>query len=199
MSEAKTLLQMAGAPQRPAALSESALVMIDCQCEYVDGVLALPGVEPALAECAKVLARARAVNVPIVHVQHKGQPGGLFDPEADSFTIAAPAAAETGEVCVTKELPNAFAGTELTDVLRETGRKTVIFAGFMTHMCISSSVRAATDLGFGATVVGDACATRDLPDGKGGVVSAADLHRASLAALSDRFAIIVPDAAVLAD
>lgn len=199
MSEAKTLLQMAGAPQQPAALSESALVMIDCQCEYVDGVLALPGVGPALAECAKVLARARAVNVPIVHVQHKGQPGGLFDPEAVSFTIAAPAAPETGEVCVTKALPNAFAGTELTDVLRGTGRKTVIFAGFMTHMCISSSVRAATDLGFGATVVGDACATRDLPDGKGGVVSAADLHRASLAALSDRFAIIVPGAAALAD
>ena len=67
----------------------------------------------------------------------------------------------------------------------------------MTHMCISSSVRAATDLGFGATVVGNACATRDLPDGAGGVVSAQELHRASLAALSDRFAIVVPDAAAL--
>ena len=57
MSEARTLLQMAGAPQQPAPLSESALVMIDCQCEYVSGTLALPGVEPALAECADPLGQ----------------------------------------------------------------------------------------------------------------------------------------------
>ncbi len=199
MSEAKTLLQMAGAPQHPAPLSESALVMIDCQCEYVTGTLTLPGVEPALAECAQVLARARARGVPIVHVQHKGQPGGLFDPEASSFEIAEPAAPEKNEARVTKLLPNAFAGTELAGILRDYGRKTVIFAGFMTHMCISSSVRAATDLGFGATVVGNACATRDLPDGTGGVVSANELHRATLAALADRFAIVIPDAAALTD
>lgn len=197
MSETKTLLQMAGAPQQPAPLSASALVMIDCQCEYVNGTLTLPGVEPALAECAQVLARARAGGVPIVHVQHKGQPGGLFDPEATSFEIAGPAAPDQGEARVTKLLPNAFSGTELADILRGYGRKTVIFAGFMTHMCISSSVRAATDLGFGATVVGKACATRDLPDGTGGVVSAEELHRATLAALADRFAIVVPDAAAL--
>ena len=195
--EAKTLLQMAGAPADPAPLGQSALVMIDCQCEYVDGGLALPGVAPALAECAKVLSRARAGGVPIVHVQHKGQPGGLFDPEGAKFPIATPAAPETNEAVVTKALPNAFAGTELADLLRESGRKTIIFAGFMTHMCISSSVRAATDLGYGATVVGNACATRDLPDGAGGVVTAAELHRASLAALSDRFATVVPDAAAL--
>lgn len=199
MSEAKTLLQMAGAPQQPAPLSECALVMIDCQCEYVNGTLTLPGVEPALAECAQVLARARAGNVPIVHVQHKGQPGGLFDPGAASFEIAGPAAPEQGETRVTKGLPNAFAGTELAGILHKTGRKTVIFAGFMTHMCISSSVRAATDLGFGATVVGNACATRDLPDGRGGVVTADELHRATLAALADRFAIVIGSAAALTD
>ena len=198
MSEAKTLLQMAGAPQQPAPLSESALVMIDCQCEYVNGALALPGVEPALGECAEVLTRARAGGVPIVHVQHKGQPAGLFDPEASSFEIAEPAAPNQGEARVTKGMPNAFAGTDLASILLATERKTIIFAGFMTHMCISSSVRAATDLGFGATVVGNACATRDLPDGAGGVVSADELHRATLAALADRFAIVVSDANALA-
>jgi len=52
-------------------------------------------------------------------------------------------------------------------------------------------VRAALDLGFKSTVVADACATRDLPDPLGGAaVAAADLHRASLIALADRFAII---------
>ncbi len=74
----------------------------------------------------------------------------------------------------------------------------MIFAGFMTHMCVSSTIRAAVDLGYGAAVVAEACATRDLPDGQGGVVAVADLHRAELAALADRFAIVVANAAALA-
>ena len=62
-----------------------------------------------------------------------------------------------------------------------------------------AAVRAAVDLGFGCTVVAGACATRDLPDGQGGVIAAGPLHRAELAALADRFAIVVPDSAALID
>ena len=182
MTEARTLLQMAGAPSSPPPLDRSALVMIDCQREYVDGKVPLAGVEGA----------------PGIHVLHKGRAGGLFDPDTAAFRLADPAAPEAGEPSITKALPNAFAGTELDAMLRETGRESVIFAGFMTHMCVSSTVRAAVDLGHGAVVVAAACATRDLPDGRGGVVTAAELHRAELAALSDRFAIIVPDASALA-
>jgi hypothetical protein len=66
-----------------------------------------------------------------------------------------------------------------------------VVGGFMTHMCVSSTVRAALDLGYGCTVVGNACATRDLLDCQGEVVSAAELHRAELAALGDRFAVVI--------
>jgi nicotinamidase-related amidase len=197
MSEAKTLLEMAGAPNTPPPLDQSVLVMIDCQREYVDGKVPLVGVDRALAECADLLARARGAGAPVVHVQHKGRAGGLFDPDTAAYRIADAAAPEADERCLTKGLPNAFVGTELDEVLRETGRKSVIFAGFMTHMCVSSSVRAAVDLGYGAVVVDAACATRDQPDGAGGVVPAAELHRAELAALADRFAIVVPNAVAL--
>ncbi len=193
----KTLLEMAGAPSTPAPLDESLLVMIDCQREYVDGALPLAGVEAALAACADVLAVARGGGVPVVHIQHKGRAGGLFDPDGDAFAIADAAAPRPGEVILNKGLPNAFAGTELGEVVRGTGRKTLIVAGFMTHMCVSSTVRAAVDLGYGATVVAAACATRDLPDGVGGVITADALHRAELAALADRFAIVIPNAAAL--
>lgn len=64
----------------------------------------------------------------------------------------------------------------------------------MTHMCVSTTARAALDLGYRSTVVASACATRDLPDALGGVVDAKTVHRAALAALGDRFAIIAPDA-----
>jgi nicotinamidase-related amidase len=67
----------------------------------------------------------------------------------------------------------------------------------MTHLCISSTVRAALDFGYGCTVVAAATGTRDLPDGQGGVVDAVSLQRAELAALADRFAVVVPNAAAL--
>ena len=200
MSTPKTLLQMAGAPATPAALSDSVVVMIDAQEEYLRGALKLPAVEPALSEGAALLARARDAGRPVVHVQHKGKPGGgIFDTENGTFDIAEAVAPVEGEIRIEKGLPNAFAGTDLDAKLKELGAKKLIVAGFMTHMCVSSTVRAALDLGYGCTVVGAACATRDLPDGQGGVVSHEDLHRAELAALSDRFAIIADRAADLPD
>ena len=74
--------------------------------------------------------------------------------------------------------------------LPEIGRKDVILAGLMTHMCISSTARAGLDLGYRITVDADSCATRDLPDGRGGAIAAATIHDVALAELSDRFAII---------
>ena len=187
----KTLLQMAGAPLEPGKFSESAVVIIDAQNEYVNGKLPLVGVNPALHNIAILLKSARAAGAPIIHIQHKGRAGGLFDPGADAFKLAPQAASAAGEAIVEKPLPNAFAQTNLQELVAKTGRKQLIIAGFQTHMCISSTVRAALDLGYRTTVVSDAAATRDLPDPTGGPAFAADtLHRAALAGLADRFAIV---------
>ncbi len=191
MSAPKTLLQMAGAPLEPSRFSESAIVVIDAQNEYVNGKLPLSGIDAALDNIAILLKAARAAGSPIIHVQHKGRAGGLFDPGADAFKLAPQAASENGEGIVEKPLPNAFAQTNLQDLLAKTGRKSLIVAGFQTHMCISSTVRAALDLGYRTTVIADAAATRDLPDPTGGpALSATELHRAALAGLADRFAIV---------
>lgn len=184
---------MSGASLAPPALSEAAVLVIDAQNEYVDGALALPGVEAALAQIAGLLERARQAGAPVVHVAHKGKPGGAFDRAAARGQIAQVASPVAGEPVVEKGLPNGFAGTDLNDRLRGTGRNSLIVTGFMTHMCVSSTVRAALDLGFSSTVVAAAAATRALPLPGGGVIQAADLHAASLAALGDRFAVIAPD------
>jgi len=197
MTAPRTLLEMAGASPAPHPLSQSAVVMIDAQREYLDGRLPLSGIEDALAEGARLLFAARAAGAPVIHVVHKGRPGGLFDPQSPSFEIAPMVAAIEGEPRVEKALPNAFAGTDLKEKLEAGGRKSLIVAGFMTHMCVSSTVRAALDLGYGCTLVADACATRDLPDGSGGTLAAAELHRAELAALADRFAVVVQSAEAL--
>jgi nicotinamidase-related amidase len=190
MSPAKTLLQLAGADLRPPSLADATLVIIDAQNEYLDGKLALPGAVPALAALARLLGRAREAGAPVVHVQHKGRPGGLFDLEARGGAIIEAAQPVGSEAVLHKPLPNAFAQTELDATLKRLGRSQIVFAGFMTHMCVSSTARAALDLGYKATVAADATATRDLPDPMGGTISADALQRAALAALADRFAIV---------
>jgi nicotinamidase-related amidase len=196
----KTLLEMAGVTPAPSSLSKAALVVIDAQREYVDGKLPLAGIAKALAEIAALIARARKAGAPIIHVQHKGRAGGLFDPAGPGYPISDEAAPAGGETVIQKSLPNAFAGTELKAALDAAGRKEIILAGFATHMCIEATARAATDLGLKSTVVAAATATRDLPDAlTGQAIPAADVHRNALTALADRFATIVPDAKSLPD
>jgi nicotinamidase-related amidase len=193
MSSPKTLLQMAGADPNPPPLSQSVLVIIDAQNEYLDGKLALPGVRPAVEALSRLLARARTAGTPVVHVAHRGKPGGLFDRTARNGAIIDAVAPTPGEPVIEKPLPNAFAQTELHKILQDLGSRPLLIAGFMTHMCVSSTARAALDLGFKTAIAADAAATRDLPDPMGGgVISAAELHRAALAELADRFATVAP-------
>ena len=190
MTAAKTLMQLAGIDLTPPRLGDSCLVLIDIQNEYLAGPLALPDAKPAIARAAALLARARESGTAIIHIAHKGAPGSLFDRSAERGAIVAPPKPRPGEIVIEKQLPNAFAGTDLNAQLAATGRKELVLAGFMTHMCISSTARAALDLGFRTTIDADSCATRDLPDGTGGTIAAKLIHDVALAELSDRFAII---------
>ena len=61
-------------------------------------------------------------------------------------------------------------------------------------MCISATARSATDHGFRATVVADACATRPLPGALGGVIPAAQVHDTALAEIADGFNVVVRNA-----
>ncbi len=190
MSTPKTLLEMAGADLSPSALGQSAVVVIDAQNEYLDGKLALPGAQPAVDAIAHLLAKAREAGAPVIHIAHKGRAGGLFDREGHGGAIIGAVRPSGSESVIEKPLPNSFAQTSLDAELKALGRTSLVIAGFMTHMCVSSTARAALDLGYRVTIPGDAAATRDLPDPFGGVIAADALHRAALAELADRFAII---------
>jgi len=190
MAEAKTLLHLTGADLSPAKIRDACLVLIDMQNEYLKGPIAVHEPDAAIANAARLLASSRKNGAPVFHIAHKGRPGGLFDRSAERGQIVAGLPPERDEAVVEKGLPNAFAGTDLHALLSATGRKNIILGGFMTHMCISSTARGALDLGYRVTIDASACGTRDLPDGRGGVVSAATLHDIALIELSDRFAII---------
>lgn len=197
MAEQKpqTLLAMSGFKLEATHLKDSVLVIIDAQREYVDGRLPLDGIDASIKEAALLLERARKAGTPVIHIVHKGKSGGaLFNPDGPYFEIVGALAPKPDETIIKKTLPNAFANTNLEETLARIGRKNLIVIGYMTHMCVSSTVRAAIDRGYRSTIVAKATATRDLPAPGGGVVSAQSLQSASLAALADRFAAVVQSA-----
>jgi nicotinamidase-related amidase len=195
---ARTLLSLAGREPVLPKLEDSALVLIDYQNDYLAGPLQLPDAAKAIATAERVLMAARVKGTRIFHVLHKGSPGSLFDRSAWGGQPIEQLAPAVGETVIEKSRPSSFFETDLAEHLGGAGTS-VIFMGFMTHMCVSTTVRAALDYGYAAMVVADACATRDLPTRHGIVVPAHVLHEAELAALGDRFAGIFTAAEILGE
>ncbi|KAA0095200.1 cysteine hydrolase [Mycolicibacterium sp. P1-18] len=194
-----TLRTLSELPSTPAPLAESTLVLIDCQNTYTQGVMELEGVQAALDETAALLDRARSAGIPIIHVQHSDGPGSLYDLEGETGAIVTRVAPRDGEVVVTKQYPNSFVETDFDDRLKAVGASNLVIAGFMTHMCVNSTARGAFNAGYAPTVVAAATATRSLPGVGGEDVAAAALQSASLAALSDLFAVVVADGSAIPD
>lgn len=198
MTEHPTLRALTGLPAEPTSLADQTLILIDCQNTYTRGVMELDGVQAALDEAAALLDRARSAGIPIIHIQHDAGPGSPYDVTADIGAIVDRVAPREMEPVVVKNYPNSFVGTDLDDLLGERQSKNLLLAGFMTHMCVNSTARGAFSLGYSPTVVAAATATRPLP-ALGTEVASADMQAASLAAMADLFAVVVPDSAALPD
>ena len=141
-----------------------------------------------------MLKRFRAAGRPVIHIMHDAGPGTPYDVSAPIGQIADIVAPIEGETVVVKNYPSAFEKTALDAELKRLGVKNVIYAGFMTHMCVNSTTRASFN-GYANTVVAGATATRSIPNpATGKDVLAESLQDASLSALGDMFAVVVPKA-----
>ncbi|MEK6309896.1 MAG: cysteine hydrolase family protein [Curtobacterium sp.] len=173
-----------------------ALLLVDVQLDYFPGgAFPLVGPEAAARAGGAVLEHFRASGEDVVHVFHTAT-----EPDAGFFVPGAPGTAfhpavepRAGEAVVEKHEPNSFIGTGLEQLLRDRGVSEVVVLGMMTSMCIDSTVRAASELGFTCTVVADACAAPDLSSGAV-TVPGASVHTAFLAALDGSFATVVESA-----
>lgn len=189
----QTLREVTGMGFKHASLKDSALVMVDCQNTYREGVMQLTNVEPAILEAQKLLNQARTLGIPIIHIQHDAGPGTPYDIRARIGAIADEVAPQNGEAVVVKQYPNAFWHTPLETQLKSLNIEHIVLAGFMTHMCINSTARGAFNLGFKPTVVANACATRSLVGPQGKVIDAQTMHDSALAAIRDLFVVVVDD------
>ena len=170
-----------------------ALVVVDVQNDYFPaGAHPLAEPEAATANVRRLLDAFRASGEPLVHVQHVWDaPDAVFmRPGTRGIEIHDTVAPLAGEQVVRKTHPNSFLETPLADTLRAAGVDHVVICGMMTSMCVDATARAACDLGFGVTIVADACATCDL-EFAGETIPARQIHGAFLAALRDGYGAVV--------
>lgn len=187
-----TLRQLNGFDETPATLADSTLILVDYQNTYTQGVMELTGWQPALDAATELLTKARESGATVIHVINDGGVGTPYDITADIGRIHPAVAPTPDEKVIVKTVPNAFVDTDLGAAIDAAGHKSVVIAGFMTHMCVTFTTEGAFLRGNTPTVVADACATRAL-----GNVTADQIHAAALATLTDLYAVVVPTSASL--
>ena len=188
------------ANQAPLSLDRPVLLIIDIQNFYFEGGrIPLSGPIEASLEAKAILGAFRAKKLPVVHIQH--MPKGIEKFEAGKtdaqYAIHPNVAPAAGETIIVKHYANSFRETDLADILKKLGAKTLVITGMQTHMCVEAATRHGADLGYDIVLVDDACATRDLKHGAT-VVPAKAVHAAVLAAMNGTYAKVATTADVLA-
>jgi nicotinamidase-related amidase len=131
-------------------------------------------VEAALAGMGHLLQACREAGLPVIHIRTAGRlpdgrdlsrktraqgiSSGRDNPEAELMPAVAP---RPDEIVLDKPGSGAFTGTGLDELLRNLGIEHVILGGVSYDGAVESSIRSATDRGYGLVLVPDACATFD--------------------------------------
>jgi nicotinamidase-related amidase len=163
-----------------------ALLIIDIQNDYFKGGKnPLNGPEEAAENAKKILDKFRNDKLPVIYIQHiaLSPAATFFLPDtkgAEIYDLIKPA---DGEKIFVKHFPNSFRETGLHEYLRSMNISELVICGMMTHMCVDATVRAAKDFGYECTLIGDACATKDMPI-YDEVVKSECIHKSFLAALN---------------
>lgn len=166
------------------------LLIIDIQNDYFEG-----GKNPlnnsiqACEQAKNILEKFRKEQWPVVHIQHVSSRSDatFFLPHTQGVEIHSYVKPKDEETVIIKNFPNSFINTDLQDTLKKLKVDELVICGMMTHMCVDATTRAAKDLGYSCTLIGDACATRNL-EIKGEKIQAKEVQNSFLAALSYYYA-----------
>ncbi|MDY6800533.1 MAG: cysteine hydrolase family protein [Bacteroidota bacterium] len=160
---------------------KTALLIIDIQKFYFPkGSVPLVNPEEAAMNASELLNEFRSQKLTIIHIRHNASTGGNIHP------LVMP---HENEKVISKNKANAFVDTDLLDYLNNNKITDLVICGMQTHMCVEAATRAASDLGFKCTVIGDACATRDLKYADK-TIKAIDVHYSTLSSLNRTYATI---------
>ncbi len=122
--------------------------------------------ESVLANCARLLAGCRILDVPVLVSEQ--YPRGLGETVESIRSLASDA--EIAE----KITFSCLRDRELTERIAESGRDTLLVAGMEAHVCVTQTVLDALDRGYHVQVAADAVGSRS-PDNR--VVALARMAR----------------------
>lgn len=108
-----------------------------------------------LTRVNNILARARQSNIPVIYVEVQR---GERTKETEIHPAVSP---KSGELVLTKNGTGPFASTNLDEILKKKGIKTLILMGISTSGCVLSTVRCAADMDYQLIVLSDCCGDRD--------------------------------------
>jgi len=170
----------------------NALIVIDMQNDYYPGGrMELDHIMEAHANTVALITYARDKGMPVFFVRHIAEENAPFFAKGTTgVNLYSDLPVAQSDTIITKHYPNSFRKTALKEELDKHGITDLLICGAMTHMCIDTTVRAAFDLGYRVTLVGDACATRSLTH-KSATVKSEQVQTVFLSALDGTFAEVV--------
>lgn len=136
--------------------ARTAVIAMDFQVGIVGSVARDP--DGTVARAATVLEAARAADIPIIFVQHRGGRFEADTPDAGWLPTLAP---QPDERLLVKRKAGSFSTTALDVTLRELGRDTLVLMGVATSGCVLSTVRWGADINYTLVVIKDACDDAD--------------------------------------
>ncbi len=135
---------------------KQALLVIDVQ----NGVVATSWHrDDVVANCARLVERARANDVPVIWIQHESEE---LPRDSDAWQLVPELVPTEGELHVYKEYSDSFADTNLRSIVDDLGIGHLIIAGAQTNACVRATTYRAAGEGFDVTLVADAHTTEDL-------------------------------------
>ena len=140
---------------------KTALVVVDVQLGMFDKDDPVYNGQELLENVGSLIARAREAGVPVVYVQHQGGSGHPLAPDAPGYPIHPAIAPRASEAVVTKRTPDSFHETTLQAELKARGIEQIVLVGIQTELCVDTTCRRASSLGYGVTLVTDAHSTWD--------------------------------------
>jgi nicotinamidase-related amidase len=169
------------------APEQTAVLVVDVQPMFTAMPLS-PPLDEVLPRLRRFLDASRATGVRRVFIrhvipedrwtevwqeQHSGDVKAALAPDSPLIVFDPRFAPEADDLVVVKQRYSGFVGTELADLLRERGIRTVVLVGLTTDICVSSTARDAFHHEFHTVTLADCTAEQTLARHEAGLASLA--------------------------
>lgn len=165
-----------------------ALILIDIQNDYFPGGKnPLKNTEKTLNNILLLEEYFHKTNKPIFYIQHLSNGSTpFFIPNTEGAKLSPKLSPKDSDEIIIKHEPNSFYNTNLGKKLIQYNINQLVICGWMTHMCLDTTVRQAYDYGYDITVISDGCTTKDLSL-ENEIISAEIVNNTFLSALNTKF------------